>query len=103
MPSQLQKVAQKEAQDHEAVDDGAPVCLHEGEVHAVVVGPELVGVEEEVVVRDVDGRDGGRADDRGPADDGGHPDVAHPQQEFLRVEVQDPENERHERKKLLFC
>ena len=34
MPSQLQKVAQKEAQDHEAVDDGAPVCLHEGEVHA---------------------------------------------------------------------
>ena len=61
-------------------------------MHAVVVGPELVGVEEEVVVRHVDGGDRGRGGGGRPADDGGHPDVAHPQQEVLHVEVQDPGN-----------
>ena len=61
-------------------------------MHAVVVGPELVGVEEEVVVRYAGGGDGGRDGSGGPADDGGHPDVAHPQQEVLKVQVQDPGN-----------
>ena len=39
-----------------------------------------------------EGGDGGRGGGGGPADDGGHPDVAHPQQEVLKVQVQDPGN-----------
>ena len=53
--------------------------------------PELVRVEEEVIVGDVDGGDRGRGGDRRPPDDGGHLDVANPQQKVLHVEVQDPE------------